>query len=357
REPGRRTFCHPDVYKGTGVRLYKNLGNGKFADRTGPAQLESTEGKCLGLVLADFNGDSWPDMFVANDGVQNFLYVNRGDGTFGEEGLASGVGFSDDGQPEAGMGADSADANGDLLPDIYVSHLDNELNRLYRNQGDGRFKDATVETGLGTERSLFSGFGLKFADFDNSGRQHIVVANGHILDNITLFHPLVRYREPTLLLEQSGCCSYRNSSALAGPVFQKPLLGRGLATGDLDSDGLIDFVISQNFGSPVVVRNRSAGGNWLTLTLRGAGESNRDAVGAEVTIVSGGKKQRAQVTGASSYCSASDRKLHFGTGAATRVDRLDVKWPSGKVETLSHVTLNRTLTLTEGQVASLQIVH
>ena len=178
---GRRAYCHPDVYRGTGVRLYRNEGHGRFRDVTAKAGLETSDGKCLGLVLADFNGDGWTDIFVANDSVMNFFYRNRGDGTFQESALASGNGFSADGQAEAGMGVDAAYLNGSAYPDLYVTHLDNELNRLYRNLGTGEFRDATAEAGLGAERSLLSGFGARFADFDNSGRQQILVANGHIL--------------------------------------------------------------------------------------------------------------------------------------------------------------------------------
>jgi hypothetical protein len=345
--PARRTYCHPDVYKGTGVRLYRNEGHGTFLDVTDRAGLKTAQGKCLGLVLADFDGDGRPDIFVANDGVQNFLYLNKADGAFVESGLANGIGFSEDGQTEAGMGADAADVNGDLRPDIYVSHLDNELNRLYFNTGSGRFRDATGEAGLGEERSLLSGFGVKFADFDNSGRQHLVVANGHILDNITLFHPRVQYREPVLLLEHVGCCKFRKSLPQGSAVFLAPLLGRGLATGDFDDDGLVDFVVSQNFGPPMLARNRNAAGNWITLRLQGGAKSNRDAIGAEVTISAGGRQQRAQVTGASSYCSTSDRRLHFGLGAAKIVDRIEVKWPSGRVDIIRPVTINRLLTVME----------
>ena len=215
------------------------------------------------------------------------------------------------------------------------------MNRLYRNLGKGSFRDATVEAGLGAERSLLSGFGVRFADFDNSGRQQILVANGHILDNIALFHPRVAYREPMSLFEDTGLGRFRDVSRESGQVFAMPLLGRGLALGDFDSDGLIDFVVSQNSGRPLIARNRTAGGNWITLNLEGAGKSNRDAIGAEVTITAGGKLQRAQIMGGTSYCSASDLRLHFGLGSARLVERIAVRWPSGRTDTLRDLPVNQ----------------
>jgi hypothetical protein len=225
------------------------------------------------------------------------------------------------------------------------------LNRLYRNLGKGGFRDATVEAGLGAERSLLSGFGVRFADFDNSGRQQVLVANGHILDNVALFRPRVAYREPLSLFEDTGGGRFRDVSRESGEVFTKPLLGRGLALGDFDGDGRIDFVVSQNSGPPLMAHNRAAGGNWITLELEGAGKSNRDAIGAAVTLTANGKTQRAQIMGGTSYCSASDMRLHFGLGSARLVDRLEVKWPSGKIETLHNLPVNRVRRIAE-QAAS-----
>jgi hypothetical protein len=347
---GRRAYCHPDVYEGSGVTLYHNEGHGQFRETTGAAGLESTEGKCLGLVLADFDGDGWMDIFVANDSVMNFYYRNSGKGRFTETALASGVGFNDDGQAEAGMGVDTAFVNGNNHPDLYVSHLDNEFNRYYRNAGGHRFRDSTMESGLGSERSLFSGFGVRFADFDNSGRQQILVANGHILDNIALFHPRVAYREPLTLLDSTARGQFHNVSRQSGPVFSKLLLGRGLAVGDLDDDGLLDFVVSQNLGPPLIARNRTSGGNWIALALEGYGKSNRDAIGAEVVLTAGGKVQRAQITGGGSYCSASDKRLHFGLGTAPKVDQLQITWPSGQVQTIRDLPANRMHRVSEQAV-------
>jgi hypothetical protein len=213
--------------------------------------------------------------------------------------------------------------------------------------GKDGFRDGTIEAGLGAERSLVSGFGIRFADFDNSGRQQILVANGHILDNISLFHPRVTYRELLSLFVDRGAGHFHDIARQSGEVFSKPILGRGLALGDLDSDGLLDFVVNQNSGPPLVVRNRTAGGNWIALDLEGTGKSNRDAIGAEVTLTAGGKVQRAQIMGGASYCSTNDMRLHFGLGAASLVDRVTVRWPSGEMETVRNLPVNRVHRITE----------
>ncbi len=344
---GERVYCHPDVYQGTGVQLYHNEGGGTFRDVTAEAGLETLEGKGLGVLLGDFDGDGWPDIFVANDSVMNFYYRNGANGKFAEMGLESGTGFSDDAQAEAGMGVAAAYLERDRFPSIYVTHLDNELNRLYRNLGKHQFRDATNEAGLGAQRSLLSGFGTAFADFNNSGWQQILVANGHVLDNISAFHPRVSYRESMSLFQGMGGGRFRDVSAESGELFAMKFVGRGLVVGDLDGDGRLDFVVSQNSGKPLIARNRTQSGNWIEVDLSGAGKSTRDAVGAVLTITAGGKEQRAQLMGGGSYCSAGPKRLHFGLGAETKVERMEVHWPSGRVDTFHNLPANRVQRLTE----------
>ncbi len=348
KRPGYRAYCHPDVYKGASPRLYRNLGDGRFEDVTARAKVLNREGKGLGVALADFNDDGWPDIFVANDGVRNFLYWNRGNGEFEEAGVMAGVGFSEDGEAEAGMGVDAADVDGDLRPDLYVTHLDFELNRLYANLGGEAFADRTRGAGLSRATYFYSGFGVKLADFDNSGRRHILIANGHILDNIHLFKSEVAYREPMVLLENDGTGKFRDASGEAGEIFQRKLVGRGLAVADFDDDGRLDFAASQNFGPPLLARNAGRVGRWIKLRLEGTGASNRDAIGARVVVTAGGRQQAAEVVGGSSYCSAQDLRLHIGLGAAERLERIEVRWPSGRRETFRNVEANRVLRLVEG---------
>ena len=348
RRPGYRGYCIPDVYQGTSPRLYRNLGEGRFEDVTSSSGILTKEGKCLGLVLADFNDDGWGDIFVANDGVRNFLYFNQGDGSFEESGLMAGVALSEDGQAEAGMGTDAADVNGDLLPDIYLTHLPFELNRLYFNNGNQIFTDKTYSAGLGNNTQLYSGFGTKFADFDNSGRQHLLVVNGHIQDNISLYYPQLSYREPMVLLENDGQGRFRDVGGQGGELFTRKLLGRGLAVGDFDNDGLLDFAVSQNQGPPLLVKNRSHGGHWIQLKLQGTGKSNRDAIGAKVTLLAGEVKQVGQVMGSTSYCSAQDYRLHFGLGNNLRVDQVQIRWPSGKQDVYRGLPVDSIVSIVEG---------
>jgi hypothetical protein len=244
--PKVSSYCHPDNFPGTSPRLYHNNGDGTFTDVTAKAGLVNKDGKSLGVVLADLNNDGWPDIFIANDTQRNFLYFNNGNGTFRDASFTSGAGFSEDGRPEAGMSADAADITNNSLLYLFVSHLDFELNRLYRNNGDGTFTDYTVASGVGQSSILNSAFGARFFDFDNDGWRDLLVVNGHILDNIKLYHPDVNYEEEKKLYRNTGEGRFVDATKSQGPDFRAPRVGRGLAVGDYDNDGWQDFLASNN---------------------------------------------------------------------------------------------------------------
>jgi hypothetical protein len=244
--PKVSSYCHPDNFPGTSPRLYHNNGDGTFTDVTAKAGLVNKDGKSLGVVLADLDNDGWPDIFIANDTQRNFLYFNNGNGTFRDASFTSGAGFSEDGRPEAGMSADAADITNNSLLYLFVSHLDFELNRLYRNNGDGTFTDYTVASGVGQSSILNSAFGARFFDFDNDGWRDLLVVNGHILDNIKLYHPDVNYEEEKKLYRNTGEGRFVDATKSQGSDFRAPRVGRGLAVGDYDNDGWQDFLASNN---------------------------------------------------------------------------------------------------------------
>ena len=256
--PGYRAYCHPDSFPGASMKLYHNNGDGTFTDVTKKAGLENKDGKSLAVVLADLNGDGWPDIFIANDTQRNFIYLNNGDGTFRDVTYSSGAGFSEDGKPEAGMSADAADLTNTGKMDLFVSHLDFELNRLYRGNGDGTFTDATIASGIAQTNILDSSFGARFFDFDNDGWRDLLVINGHILDNIALYHPDVKYEEPKRLYRNTGGGHFVDASATQSATFLSPRVGRGLAVADFDNDGWLGFLVNNNGEDAQLFRNDGA---------------------------------------------------------------------------------------------------
>ncbi|MGH9713925.1 MAG: CRTAC1 family protein [Candidatus Acidiferrales bacterium] len=244
--PKVSAYCHPDNFPGTSPRLYRNNGDGTFVDVTEKAGLTNKDGKSLAVVLVDLNNDGLPDIFIGNDTQRNFVYINKGDGTFRDASYTSGAGFSEDGRAEAGMSADAADIMNNGLPYLFVSHLDFELNRLYRNNGDGTFTDYTIASGVGQSDILNSAFGARFFDLDNDGWRDLLVINGHILDNIKLYHPEVSYEEEKKLYRNIGEGRFVDATNSQGADFRAPRVGRGLAVGDYDNDGWQDFLVSNN---------------------------------------------------------------------------------------------------------------
>jgi hypothetical protein len=350
--PGYRAYCHPDSFAGTFARLYHNNGDGTFTDVTEKAGLTNKDGKSLAVVLADLNGDGWPDIFIANDTQRNFLYLNNGDGTFRDGSYTSGAGFSEDGKPEAGMSADAADLRNINRYDLFVSHLDFELNRLYRANGDGTFTDAAIQSGLAKTNYLNSSFGARFFDFDNDGWRDLLVINGHILDNIPLYHPDVKYAESKKLYRNTGDGKFVDASASQPAAFLAPKVGRGLAVGDYNNDGWQDFLVNNNGEEAQLFRNEgaksptAAKNHWLAIKLVGT-KSNRDGIGAAIKLTARNLTLYDQSKGGMSYCSAQDPRLFFGLGDRTQVDRIEITWPSGIHQNVENVAVDQILTIKE----------
>ncbi len=347
REPDARMYCHPQNYDGVHPTLYHNNGDGTFAVVSKAAGLTGEKAKGLGVVAADFDNDGWMDVFIANDSIRNLLYLNKQDGTFEDVTLLSGTGYSQDGVAEAGMGVDAGDFNGDGLLDIFVTHLDFELDRLYQNRGEMDFVDATLLSGLGRAGVLNSGFGTRFFDFDLDGWQDLLIVNGHVLDNVSYYRPAVQYAEKKMLFRNAQA-RFRNISDAQGPFFSKPTVGRGLALGDYDNDGDLDLLVSNNGQTGELVRNdRANDHHWLAISLEGV-TSNRDGIGARIKVVAGGHAQHAQSKGGTSYLSSSDPRIFFGLGSQAKADVVEIVWPSGTVDRLDDVAADQFLTVKEG---------
>jgi enediyne biosynthesis protein E4 len=332
---GFRAYCHPDYFKPIAPLVYHNDGNGHFTEvaaRIGMAK----PGKGLGLAVADYDRDGHIDIFVANDSMVEFLYRNKGNGTFEDAGLFAQVAVDGDGRTYAGMGVDFADYNNDGLPDLVITDLANQRYALYQNSGDGSFTYASYASGIGRMTIGHSGWGVRFLDYDNDGLKDLLIMQGHDLDTIETTSPSLHYREPMLLAKNTGH-GFVDVSAESGAVFQRAWVGRGLAIGDLDNDGRIDAVVTTNDGPAYVLHNETVTAHhWLTLKLVGH-KSNRDAIGAEVTIVTKKGVQMATVTTVSSYLSSSDKRVHFGLGDERSAQSIEIRWPSGIVQTLHDV--------------------
>ena len=347
-KPGYRGYCHPDVYKGQTPTLYHNNGDGTFTDVSQSSGVGLKPGNGLGVVTFDYDNDGWQDIFIANDSMTNFLFHNNRDGTFREIGYLAGVAASAEGRTEAGMGTDAADTAGGGWLDLVVTHLDFEHARLYRNLGDGSFEDATFETRLGYATFHMSGFGACFMDYDNDGACDIFMANGHILDNIQLYHRDTQYAEPKLMFRNTGRGIFENVSHKLGPDFRLARVSRGAAVGDFDNDGDLDILVSNNGQAPQLLRNDGGNRNhWLQVFLVGT-KSNRDGVGARVKVVSGDLTLYDQRKGGRSYQSAQDPRLHFGLGQRQAVDSVEVRWPSGTVTRLENLRSDQIITVKEG---------
>ena len=345
RKDGHRMYCHPTLFDGTADRLYRNEGNGTFTDVSKAAGIANPAGKGLGIAVCDYDRDGDPDIYIANDTVRNFLYSNNGDGTFRDVAYAAGVGYDINGKPQAGMGVDCADIDGNGYPDIFVTNFSEELNSLYQNRGDGAFDDESAQPGLKTG-FLALGFGTKMFDADNDGDLDIHVTNGHVIDNVALYQPNLTYAQKDLFYENTGG-RFRDITAQAGTGLQGERVGRGLAVADFDNDGRLDVAISSVGRKPALLKNvGSAGRNWLMIRARGA-KSNRYGLGATLRVHTADGVQVREVNNVASYLTGNDVRLHVGLGAAKVVPRIDVLWPSGTKQTLTDVAANQILTIDE----------
>lgn len=351
-ETGRRRYCSPKTIRTAKHVLFRNNGDLTFTDVTDAAGLGRADGHGFGAIAADVNGDGRVDLYVANDQNPNFLFLNRGDGTFEDATETSGAAFDVKGLAQSGMGVDAEDVDGDGRPELFVTNFEAEHNTLYQNIGSGQFQDLTPFYGLAADSMPWIGWGCALADFDNDGWPDSFVTNGHVDDN-SRDHP---YAQPPLLhhnVPAGDGRRFRLATRDVGPYFDAGHVGRGAAFGDLDDDGDIDIVVNHKDGPPAVLRNDTpAGGHWIRLRLVGT-RSNRDAVGTrvevevEVEVEAGGRTIFRQVKTGVSILSSNDPRLLIGVGAATEVARLTIRWPAGAVSAREHVATDRTHEIVE----------
>jgi hypothetical protein len=344
-----RIYCHPLNFRPLPDALYRNNGNGTFTDASGEAGIAAQRGNGLGVVAGDYDGDGWIDIFVANDTTPNFLYRNQGNGTFADVALLSGVAVASDGRPRAGMGTDFGDYDGDGDLDLFVTNHEMEAHTLFRNLGKGLFEDATFPSGVGPPTLRFVGFGTRFFDADNDGDLDLTVVNGHVMNSASHFRPGATEAQRNLLLRNEGGARFRDVTRQSGPGFGIEKISRTLASADIDNDGDLDLLITNNGSTPDLLRNGAARTNGALLVTLVGTRSNRKAVGASLKLTAGGKTQLREVRAGSSYLGQHDLRVHFGLGRAATIDRLEIRWPNGQTETVPGVGPNQSVTITEGK--------
>jgi hypothetical protein len=346
---GKRHYCIPRTFPSTPSWLFHNNGDGTFRDVSKESGIAASLGKAWGVVATDVNNDGRMDLFVANDTVGNFLFLNRGDGKLEEVGLRADIAYSADGRPRSGMGVDSADFDQDGWMDLFVSNIDEEIFSLYRNNHDGVFDDQAMRLGVGMATRWMSGWGVKFIDYDNDGNLDLFLVNGFPDDLVEDFSSRVKYHEPLLLFQNTGG-RYKNVSEQSGPVFGKSFSARGMAVGDFNNDGGIDVLVAVNDGAPILLRNNVGKQNhWLGVQLVGT-KANRDAVGARLTYQAGDLTRSRMKIGGGSFLSSHDPRMLLGLGSHPNVDSLEVHWPQpgAAVERFANLPADRYVTIVEG---------
>jgi enediyne biosynthesis protein E4 len=345
---GVRHYCIPKIFNPMPSWLFHNNGDGTFTDVSNAAGIAEHLGKAWGVVATDVNNDGRMDLFVSNDTVPNFLFINRG-GRFEESALAAEVAYSGDGRARSGMGVDSTDFNQDGWMDLFVANIDEEFFSLYRNNGDGTFDDVAIPAGIGMSTRWMSGWGLKFLDYDNDGDVDLIAASGFPDDLFDQASSTIQWRQPLLLFHNEGK-KFQDVSASSGPVFARKFPARGLAIGDFTNDGGVSVLINNNNEAPLLLRNNVGRlNNWLGVQLVGR-KSNPDAIGARISYQAGDFKRTRTKVGGGSFLSSHDPRVVLGIGRRARIDSLEVTWPlpSGKVERFTDLPLNRYITIVEG---------
>ena len=348
---GFPVYCGPKGLEPEYDLLYRNNGDGTFTDVTSRAGVDKIEGAYgMGIVIGDYDNDGFVDIYVANDSTPNFLYHNNGDGTFEEVGLISGVAYNEDGRTQAGMGTDMADYDNDGFMDIITATFADDTNTLYRNDGDGFFRDVTFVSGVGAETLRNLGYAPGFFDYDNDGYQDLLISNGHVYPQVD-GHSDIKYAQRNALFHNNGDGTFEVMSDQAGPGLEVAKASRGMAFGDYDNDGDLDVLIQNINDTPTLLRNDGGDqGNHLTIRAIGT-KANRSAIGARVEVTSGGLTQSDEIRSGSSYESQNDLRLHFGLGTNDLVEQIRIRWPGGDVETIQGVPANQSLTIEESTSA------
>jgi enediyne biosynthesis protein E4 len=348
-----KSYCTPESYKGTAVRLWHNRGNGTFEDVTQKAGLGDATSKTLGIAVLDYDNDGWPDLLFSNDLQPNKLYRNNGNGTFTEKAVVAGVAFSEEGVARAGMGVDAADYDHSGYASVLITNFSNQMIALYHNEGKGLFVDEAPRSEIGHASLLTLGFGCFFFDYDLDGWLDVLVANGHVDDDIQKVQANVKYAMPPHLFRNVGKGKFEEVTKSLGAAFAAPRVGRGAAYADINNDGRLDLLLSTNGGPVYLFRNDALGGaaasnRSLRIKLIGT-KSNRDGIGAVVKLTAGGETQTEMLRSGSSYLSASELVLTFGLGQHDKAEAIEIRWPSGEVDRLSGVPAGATISVTEGK--------
>ena len=348
---GVPVYCGPRGLQPFGKSyLYRNNGDGPFTDVSVAAGIRKAAG-CygLGVLTVDFGNRGWPDIYEACDSVASLLYHNNTDGTFTERGVEAGVAYTEDGLEQAGMGVSAGDYDHDGFLDIFKTNFDDDVPDLYHNEGDGSFTLRTFDAKLGSDLKKLS-WGGGFFDFDNDGCPDLFIANGHVYPELEDHgHPESPYRQRNMLYRNLCNGAFENVTSSAGPGLDLRRSGRGVAFLDFDNDGALDIAINNQNDPPTLLHNLGAKTNhWVTIRTVGT-RSNRDGIGARITVVAGGRRQIDEVRSGGGYISQNDLRVHFGLGQATMIDRLEIRWPSGAIDKLENLPADKFLTVHEGK--------